>query len=204
MRYLELKSRKQQQGETLQNYAADIERLAQEAYSQFPAEVVDMQKIQAFVDGIKDLDTKRAVMVSPKSSFAETVGFAFTQETATLACTSQWKVKRAEINDDSLEEMVCQAVKVALRSENSTIKKRGLNCFFCEKPGHFLRDCRLRQKWLQEKQLVASRRDTGYSKPCSFCEKYGHSSLECGRRQQWLQQHKVENVSVEEEDSHLN
>lgn len=36
MRYLELKTRKQKQGESLQTYATDVERLVQEVYSRFP------------------------------------------------------------------------------------------------------------------------------------------------------------------------
>lgn len=163
-----------------------------------------MQKTQAFVDGIRDADTKRTVMVSPKNTFSETVGFALAQETAVIACSQHWKVRRTEIEDDHLESMVCQAVKVALKSENKGVHRGTLNCFFCERPGHFSRDCRLRQKWIQEKRQTSQRESSNQVEVCYFCEKKGHTARECNRRRQWVKQHNYESVAKEEEDKHLN
>jgi len=42
MRHLELRSRKQKSGESLQQYASDVERLAQDAFVQYPVEVIEM------------------------------------------------------------------------------------------------------------------------------------------------------------------
>lgn len=164
-----------------------------------------MQKVQAFVDGIKDFETKRAIMVSPKESFAETFGYALTQETATIACTPQWKIRRAALEHDDISDVLCQAVKTALEPKGKIEKRTTGKCFFCGTPGHFSRDCRQRQKWLKEKRYAD---DTGPKSAqvsvCEFCEKRGHLARECKYRYQWLQEN-GENLMMEEgENNALN
>ncbi|XP_037928583.1 uncharacterized protein LOC119662995, partial [Teleopsis dalmanni] len=82
---IELQNRCQNSGETLQNFAADVERLAHLANADASVDYIERVKIQSFINGIRDVDTKRAALVLPKRTFAETVSHALTQETASLA-----------------------------------------------------------------------------------------------------------------------
>ncbi|KNC25724.1 hypothetical protein FF38_01476 [Lucilia cuprina] len=67
---MELRGRMQKANETLQDFALEIERLLQLAYPGEHHPFLDIFKIEAFVNGIRDPKLKH---VTPKSSFAETV-----------------------------------------------------------------------------------------------------------------------------------
>lgn len=74
--YLQLKSRVQQKGETIQEFAFEIERLVQNVFKDLPAKDLERQKTQAFVDGVKDAELRKQLMINPKEKFTEAVEYA--------------------------------------------------------------------------------------------------------------------------------
>ncbi|OAD55774.1 hypothetical protein WN48_04408 [Eufriesea mexicana] len=114
---MELLNRYQTANETLQEYSTEIERLARLANADAPAEFIETVKIQSFVNGIRDVGTIRATYSSPKPTFAETVSYALTQETATLLSRLVHKVHRAEVEQfstlaNTLKELVQSFLQV--------------------------------------------------------------------------------------------
>lgn len=153
---IQLKSRVQKKDESLQEYALDIERLAQIVFSDFPENILEMHKVQIFIDGVRDLEIKKQLIVDPKGSLTETLGYALLLESASFACGSMSKVRCVERKDENLAEVVCQAVKAALQPER-TKKTFSGRCYKCNQLGHMARDCHVRRgdKQQQVRQMVA-------------------------------------------------
>lgn len=139
---LELRNRLQQTQERLQDFAATVERLAHLAYGDMPGVLLEKCKVDAFVDGIRDPDIKRAVITSSKTSFTEVVAFALTQETASLVCKPTAKIRQIEPSNEGIVDAVCEAVKSMMQpiTEAATFKAK---CYFCGKFGHMQKDCRI-------------------------------------------------------------
>jgi len=108
------------------------------------------------------------MMVSPKRTFSETVAYALTLETASLACPSNGRLRLMEVEENSLEQVVCQAVKSALKPnggrKSSSEKKDSLEkkCYFCERNGHIARDCYRRKRWLEQQRQKDDRQGGGF------------------------------------------
>jgi len=143
---MQLKSRIQRKEESVQEYALDIERLAQTVYGELPSKALDLQKIQAFIDGVGDVDIRRQMMVNPKGSFMETVEYALLLESASAACKSVYKLRQMESEGEEVASLVCKAVKTALGEGHSQTKNFKGKCYNCDKVGHMARDCRMRSK----------------------------------------------------------
>ncbi|XP_049306171.1 uncharacterized protein LOC125776686 [Bactrocera dorsalis] len=67
---IELQNRGQKMNESLQEFATEIERLAHLANADAPVDYIERVKIQSFINGIRDVDTKRATYALPKRTFA--------------------------------------------------------------------------------------------------------------------------------------
>ncbi|XP_049304051.1 uncharacterized protein LOC125776343 [Bactrocera dorsalis] len=63
---IELQNRGQKMNESLQKFATEIERLAHLANADAPVDYIERVKIQCFINGIRDVDTKRATYALPK------------------------------------------------------------------------------------------------------------------------------------------
>ncbi|GFX50474.1 uncharacterized protein TNCV_2429431 [Trichonephila clavipes] len=61
---LQMKTRLQKTGESLQEYASEVERLANLAFSDHPATVRETISLQYFVDGLKDGEIQKAVRMA--------------------------------------------------------------------------------------------------------------------------------------------
>ncbi|XP_067634859.1 uncharacterized protein [Eurosta solidaginis] len=135
---MELLNRFQRPGETLQEFASDIERLAHLANADAPVEYTERVKIQSFINGIRDVETKRATYANPKPTFAETVSQALIQETASLLCKPVFKARRVEVERPEWVDAILEALKGSQKRSEKVIK-----CFKCEKSGHIARHCDL-------------------------------------------------------------
>ncbi|XP_036321360.1 uncharacterized protein LOC118735615 isoform X1 [Rhagoletis pomonella] len=131
MHQMKLVSRTQKDTETLQEYANDIERLTLLAHSDIPVDYLDRVKIQSFIKGVRDLEIKRALYATPKSTFVETVSFAVTQETAKI-------LSDPAKSEDVREQTTLQPTMLELLQSLSQLSKELKNgveakCITCEK-----------------------------------------------------------------------
>uniref|UniRef100_A0A1A9ZHR1 Peptidase A2 domain-containing protein n=1 Tax=Glossina pallidipes TaxID=7398 RepID=A0A1A9ZHR1_GLOPL len=102
---------KEKLNERIQDYATEIERLANLAYIGVLDDVPERLKIDAFVKGLRDAELKKAVWTSPKTTFSETFGFALTQEATSVLWTSSMKVRCTEVSTErDISDVVCAAV----------------------------------------------------------------------------------------------
>uniref|UniRef100_A0A1A9UD29 CCHC-type domain-containing protein n=1 Tax=Glossina austeni TaxID=7395 RepID=A0A1A9UD29_GLOAU len=145
--HLELSSRHHKLNERIQDYATEIERLANLAYIGVPDDVLERLKIDAFFEGLRDAELKKAVWTPPKTTFTETLAFALTQETASVLWTSSMKVRRTEISSENdISDVVCATLRQVLRENKRITASKTRKCYACQKPGHFARECRSKHK----------------------------------------------------------
>ena len=136
---MEAINRKQFANESLKDFATDVERLAHLAYADETPEYREKQMIQTFVAGIRDAEIKKAALCFPKATFAETVGFALTQETATLLSRPVYKVKQIQAEPEScLEVLFEQLSKFMAKEKHSKFTGK---CYNCCANGHIARNC---------------------------------------------------------------
>uniref|UniRef100_A0A1A9Z683 CCHC-type domain-containing protein n=1 Tax=Glossina pallidipes TaxID=7398 RepID=A0A1A9Z683_GLOPL len=80
---------------------------------------------------------------SPKTTCTETLGFALTQEAASELWTSNMKVRRTEVSSENdISDVVCEAVRQALRENKRMPVSKTRKCYVCNKRGHFAREGR--------------------------------------------------------------
>ena len=94
-----------------------------------PAELMERIKIDTFTDGIQDPETRKAVILAPKATLAETITCALTNETVQDMVIAAVKVRRVEISDSTGVERLNKPRDGRIR------------CWTCEKMGHISRDC---------------------------------------------------------------
>ncbi|XP_049308039.1 uncharacterized protein LOC125777350 [Bactrocera dorsalis] len=179
---IELQNRGQKMNESLQEFATEIERLAHLANADAPVDYIERVKIQCFINGIRDVDTKRATYALPKRTFAETVSHALTQETASLLSKPAHKVQRVEMEQPALMEEILKTLKtIAAQRVNTTGR-----CFNCRKAGHFARNCKIKvnpSKWKQptehRKRIHHKNADALSHRPCPL--EFKHCSKSEGK-----------------------
>lgn len=93
---LELSTRCPKPKERIEDYATDIERLANVAYFGVSGNVLERLKIGAFVIGLRDAEPKKA-------EFTETLNFALIQEAGSSNSTSSTQNIRKDANEMSKE-----------------------------------------------------------------------------------------------------
>lgn len=104
---IQLKNRVQEKGESIQQYAAEVESLAHLAYSDLSADYIEKLEVDTFIDGILDPITKRAAMLTSEASFIGVVKTAMAQEAASLICGPVETIKAIEMtNEDEMVELI--------------------------------------------------------------------------------------------------
>ena len=119
---MELRFRAQKDNEPLQAFAMEVERLVPLAYQREKQPLLDNNKTEAFVIGIRDPDIKPAV--------------CSTQETARVISGPQVsKLPKIEVVEE--EESLLNKIKEMLKQVLEENGQAKLKCFNCGKSGNF-------------------------------------------------------------------
>ncbi|KAG5896845.1 hypothetical protein JTB14_024184 [Gonioctena quinquepunctata] len=97
----QLKNRCQKAGESLQEFETDIARLVRLAYPAIPENVMERLAVQAFLDGLRDQETRQALILARPTHLVDALARALEFEAAKQCCKSQSKVQTIE--EDSQE-----------------------------------------------------------------------------------------------------
>ncbi|GFU08738.1 uncharacterized protein TNCV_990951 [Trichonephila clavipes] len=145
---LQMKTRLKKTGESLQEYASEIERLANLAFSDYPANMREIISLQYFVDGLKD-GYKRDIRMTDAEELKSALLYALKLEAATQAShRDRHSIRGARLNtDEPCESRLIQLME-KLKEEMQTIKagipnqeKHNLECWGCGGTGHMRRSC---------------------------------------------------------------
>ncbi|KAG5894219.1 hypothetical protein JTB14_002270 [Gonioctena quinquepunctata] len=121
----QLKNRCQKSGESLQEFEADIARLVRLAYPATPENVMERLAVQAFLDGLRDQETRQALILARPTHLVDALARALEFEAAKQCCKSQSKVQTIE--EDSQEPANLEA---AIRKVMKEVlpEKRQIRC----------------------------------------------------------------------------
>ncbi|KAJ8948254.1 hypothetical protein NQ318_013242, partial [Aromia moschata] len=125
----QLKNRYQKSNESLQEFEADIARLVRLAYSSTPENVMERLAVQAFLDGLRDTETRQALTLARPSKLVDALARALEFEAAKQSCRGQAKVRRVEEGD---EEGTCNEAEIR-RVVEGMLEKRQIRCWNCGK-----------------------------------------------------------------------
>ncbi|KAJ8944725.1 hypothetical protein NQ318_007938 [Aromia moschata] len=124
----QLKNRYQKSNESLQEFEADIARLVRLAYSSTPENVMERLAVQAFLDGLRDTETRQALTLARPSKLVDALARALEFEAAKQSCRGQAKVRRME---DGVEEGTCNEAEIR-RVVEGMLEKRQIRCWNCD------------------------------------------------------------------------
>ncbi|KAJ8953486.1 hypothetical protein NQ318_023607 [Aromia moschata] len=124
----QLKNRCQKNNESLQEFEADIARLVRLAYSSTPENVMERLAVQAFLDGLRDTETRQALTLARPSKLVDALARALEFEAAKQSCRGQAKVRRVE---EGVEEGTCNEAEIR-RVVEGMLEKRQIRCWNCD------------------------------------------------------------------------
>ncbi|KAJ8949261.1 hypothetical protein NQ318_022774 [Aromia moschata] len=124
----QLKNRYQKSNESLQEFEADIARLVRLAYSSTPENVMERLAVQAFLDGLRDTETRQALTLARPSKLVDALARALEFEAAKQSCRGQAKVRRME---EGVEEGTCNEAEIR-RVVEGMLEKRQIRCWNCD------------------------------------------------------------------------
>ncbi|KAJ8952698.1 hypothetical protein NQ318_021014 [Aromia moschata] len=123
----QLKNRCQKNNESLQEFEADIARLVRLAYSSTPENVMERLAVQAFLDGLRDTETRQALTLARPSKLVDALARALEFEAAKQSCRGQSKVRKME---EDVEEGTCNEAEIR-RVVEGMLEKRQIRCWNC-------------------------------------------------------------------------
>ncbi|GFT08309.1 uncharacterized protein TNCV_1439081 [Trichonephila clavipes] len=158
---LQMKTRLQKTGESLQEYASEVERLANLAFTDYPPTVQEAISLQSFVDGLKDGEIQKAVRMADVQDLKSALLYALKLEAATQASRrDRQSIRRARVTADEPCESRLLKEMEKLKEEMKTIKagisnqeKRNFKCWGCGGTRHLRRNCSRARK---EENTVSS------------------------------------------------
>ncbi|KAJ8946361.1 hypothetical protein NQ318_010126 [Aromia moschata] len=105
----QLKNRYQKSNESLQEFEADIARLVRLAYSSTPENVMERLAVQAFLDGLRDTETRQALTLARPSKLVDALARALEFEAAKESCRGQATIRKME---EDFEEGTCNEAEI--------------------------------------------------------------------------------------------
>ncbi|GBN24594.1 Retrovirus-related Pol polyprotein from transposon 297, partial [Araneus ventricosus] len=100
----ELKTRRQKPGESLQELAADVERLMSLAYAECPLDVRESLAAQYFVDAIRDEDTQHSTRLMDAKDLKSSLTYSMKYEAARTVSKTSKHVRSIETDDHMSRE----------------------------------------------------------------------------------------------------
>ncbi|KAJ8948302.1 hypothetical protein NQ318_020789 [Aromia moschata] len=105
----QLKNRYQKSNESLQEFEADIARLVRLAYSSTPENGMERLAVQAYLDGLRDTETRQALTFARTSKLVDALARALEFEATKQSCRSQAKVRKME---KDVEKGICNEAEI--------------------------------------------------------------------------------------------
>ncbi|GBM77911.1 hypothetical protein AVEN_48171-1 [Araneus ventricosus] len=148
----ELKTRRQKPGESLQELAADVERLMSLAYAECPLDVRESLAAQYFVDAIRDEDTQHSTRLMDAKDLKSSLAYSMKYEAARTVSKTSRHVRSIETEDhmsrerDDKFEFFFNRLEKLLNSsvagkKNTPRRNSNVTCWKCNKKGHVQREC---------------------------------------------------------------
>ncbi|GBM76779.1 hypothetical protein AVEN_124031-1 [Araneus ventricosus] len=148
----ELKTRRQKPGESLQELAADVERLMSLAYAECPLDVRESLAAQYFVDAIRDEDTQHSTRLMDAKDLKSSLTYSMKYEAARTVSKTSKHIRAIETEDhmsreiDDKFEFFFNRLEKLLNSsvsgrKNTPRRNPNVTCWKCNKKGHVQREC---------------------------------------------------------------
>ncbi|GBM67231.1 hypothetical protein AVEN_208940-1 [Araneus ventricosus] len=100
----ELKTRRRKPGQSLQELAADVERLMSLAYAESPLDIRESLAVQFFVDAIRDEETQLSTRLMDFTDLKSALAYSMKFESAKTASKVSIHARSIEIEDDIWKE----------------------------------------------------------------------------------------------------
>ncbi|KAJ8983121.1 hypothetical protein NQ317_001865 [Molorchus minor] len=112
----QLKNRYQKPSETLKEFQVDISRLVRLAYPATPEAVMERLAVQAFLDGLRDGETRQALILARPTNLVDALTRALEFEAAKQCAKGQARIRQVEEDSDgdTMEATIRKFVKEAL------------------------------------------------------------------------------------------
>ncbi|XP_069698171.1 uncharacterized protein [Periplaneta americana] len=186
----QLKTRAQQSGESLQEFAMAVEQLAHKALRGLPNDFIAGEAAYTFGSGVRDPEIRQQLLLAEHRTINAALSAALRMEAAKSAAgvsAPHW------IRSVTATDAGGRQPKPPERQSTERRRRRALTCWSCGKPGHLRRDCDQsghRQKRevadVEERQLSTERRRRR-APTCWSCGRPGHLRRDCdqsGHRQE--------------------
>ncbi|GFS58267.1 uncharacterized protein TNCV_4916591 [Trichonephila clavipes] len=154
---LQMKTRLLKTRESLQEYAFEVERLANLAFSDHPATVRERISLQYFVDGLRDREVQKALRMADVQDIKSALLYVLKLEAASrrdrqsilgarvildARCESPWKSDIEKLRDEFQ----------AFKAQRQNQEKRNFKCWGCGGTGHQRRNC----PWSRKDENIVS------------------------------------------------
>ncbi|PRD18545.1 UNVERIFIED_CONTAM: hypothetical protein NCL1_60214, partial [Trichonephila clavipes] len=144
-----MKIRLQKTGESLQEYASEVERLANLAFSDYPATVREVISLQYFVDGLREREIQKSVRMADVQDLKSALLYALKVEAANDAsCRDSHSVRGAIVTTDAPCEYPWRKEIEKLRDEiqdlmaqRQNLRRHRITCWVCSRAGHLRSSC---------------------------------------------------------------
>ncbi|GBM20041.1 hypothetical protein AVEN_77954-1 [Araneus ventricosus] len=148
----ELKTRRQKPRESLQEFAADVERLMSLAYAECPLDVRESLAAQYFANTIRDEDTQHSTRLMDAKDLKSSLAYSMKYEAARTVSKTSRHVRSMETEDhtsrerdDKFEFFINRLEKLLNSSvagkKNTPWRNPNVTCWKCNKKGHLQREC---------------------------------------------------------------
>ncbi|KAJ8725087.1 hypothetical protein PYW07_016045 [Mythimna separata] len=133
----QLRERTQRSNESLQQWGVEVERLVRRAYMSMTPETVEVNLVQAFIDGLRDTEVRATVRLGHHQTLKSAMAHALEVE----AVRQDSRTHRVR------EVVVSPSVQPRHREVASPAKSRYIpTCYGCGEKGHIRTDCPKRKR----------------------------------------------------------